>query len=119
MREQSKKHGKMLTKSVEIFDFQKFKLSTATHYKSILYFTHYLKIYLDNYPELLKYALVINIIPVVVINKIRFDDKGAQLKQLLEDIDADVLPAFLGGTRTDPDGDPLCKNNYHVWRACT
>ncbi|GIY89633.1 SEC14-like protein 2 [Caerostris darwini] len=123
MREQSKKHGKMLTKSVEIFDFQKFKLSTATHYKTILYFTHYLKIYTDNYPELLKYALVINtplyfghcwsmfktVIPAVVIQKIRFDDKGVQLKQLLEDIDADVLPAFLGGTRTDPDGDPLCK----------
>ncbi|GFT38150.1 retinal-binding protein, partial [Nephila pilipes] len=28
---------------------------------------------------------------------------------LLELIDADELPAFLGGNKTDPDGNPLCK----------
>ncbi|GBN30079.1 hypothetical protein AVEN_265792-1 [Araneus ventricosus] len=28
---------------------------------------------------------------------------------LLEDIDADDLPAYLGGNRTDPDGNPLCE----------
>ncbi|GBO10744.1 SEC14-like protein 4 [Araneus ventricosus] len=28
---------------------------------------------------------------------------------LLEDIDADDLPAYLGGNRTDPDGNPRCE----------
>lgn len=31
-------------------------------------------------------------------------------KDLLEIIDEDVLPGFLGGSRTDPDGNPLCKS---------
>ncbi|GFT49348.1 SEC14-like protein 2 [Nephila pilipes] len=30
-------------------------------------------------------------------------------EDLLELVDADVLPKFLGGTKTDPDGNPLCK----------
>ncbi|GFU51730.1 retinal-binding protein, partial [Nephila pilipes] len=30
-------------------------------------------------------------------------------EDLLEIIDADELPAFLGGNKTDPDGNPLCK----------
>lgn len=29
---------------------------------------------------------------------------------LLDAIDADVLPAFLGGNRTDPDGNPNCNS---------
>ncbi|GFU80672.1 hypothetical protein TNCV_1549391 [Trichonephila clavipes] len=31
-------------------------------------------------------------------------------EDLLQIVDADVLPAFLGGNRTDPDGDPMCKS---------
>ncbi|GBO20032.1 SEC14-like protein 4, partial [Araneus ventricosus] len=30
-------------------------------------------------------------------------------EELLEIIDGDGLPAYLGGTRTDPDGNPLCE----------
>lgn len=29
-------------------------------------------------------------------------------KDLLEVVDAEILPAFLGGKITDPDGNPLC-----------
>ena len=29
-------------------------------------------------------------------------------EELLRDIHADDLPAFLGGNKTDPDGNPLC-----------
>ncbi|CAL1269129.1 unnamed protein product [Larinioides sclopetarius] len=35
--------------------------------------------------------------------------KNGWKKELLKLIDADVLPAFLGGNKTDPDGNPLCK----------
>ncbi|GIY49271.1 retinal-binding protein, partial [Caerostris darwini] len=35
-------------------------------------------------------------------------------EELLRTIDADVLPACLGGTRTDPDGNPQC-NTFINW----
>lgn len=37
-------------------------------------------------------------------------EKEEWLAALLEEIDADQLPAFLGGTMTDPDGDPNCRS---------
>lgn len=36
---------------------------------------------------------------------------------LLEVIDENVLPAFLGGKKSDPDGNPLCKT--FVSKYCT
>ena len=35
-------------------------------------------------------------------------DKDEWKAALLEDIDADQLPAYYGGTLTDPDGNPKC-----------
>lgn len=35
---------------------------------------------------------------------------GGWKEDLLEAIDADVLPVIYGGTRTDEDGDPRCRN---------
>jgi len=45
-------------------------------------------------------------------DKIKIFDKNKEkwLSALTEEIDADQLPAFLGGTMTDPDGDPYCPN---------
>ena len=42
--------------------------------------------------------------------KIQIFDKNKEkwLSALTEEIDADQLPAFLGGTMTDPNGDPFC-----------
>ncbi|GBO22855.1 hypothetical protein AVEN_176251-1 [Araneus ventricosus] len=34
---------------------------------------------------------------------------GGWKETLLEDIDPDDLPAYLGGNRRDPDGNPLCE----------
>ena len=36
-------------------------------------------------------------------------------EKLLEAIDADVLPAFLGGKRIDPDGDPNCRSFVRIF----
>ena len=35
-------------------------------------------------------------------------NKEEWLPAILEEIDADQLPAYYGGTMTDPDGDPKC-----------
>ncbi len=35
-------------------------------------------------------------------------DKNEWKAALLEEIEADQLPAYYGGTLTDPDGDPKC-----------
>lgn len=46
----------------------------------------------------------------VTIDKVRIygTDKKEWSTALLEDIDASQLPAYYGGTMTDPDGDPKC-----------
>ncbi|CAL1286861.1 unnamed protein product [Larinioides sclopetarius] len=82
-----------------------------------------LKVYADHYPERLKIAFLINapvyfstllsvfksaLPPPIVQKMICYGEKGWR-EDLLQLIDADVLPAFLGGKRTDPDGNPLCK----------
>ncbi|XP_052799683.1 retinal-binding protein-like [Mya arenaria] len=85
-------------------------------------YLHLVKVLEDNYPEMLKRLFVINapaIFPILyklarplisdeMRNKIHV--LGSNYKNdLLKYIDADQLPAFLGGTLTDPDGDPRCK----------
>ncbi|GIY88958.1 retinal-binding protein [Caerostris extrusa] len=77
----------------------------------------------DNYPERIKaiyfinvsfyFTLVFNVVKTVLaaalLGKIRCYSSGDDWQRaLLERIDADVLPAFLGGNRTDPDGNPRC-----------
>ncbi|GFR21877.1 retinal-binding protein [Trichonephila clavata] len=44
-----------------------------------------------------------------VIEKLIFYGSSGWKEDLLKIIDADALPAFLGGNKTDPDGNPLCK----------
>ncbi|GBO38231.1 SEC14-like protein 2, partial [Araneus ventricosus] len=59
------------------------------------------------------FYLAFNIIKVFlaasILKKIHFCKRDFQEK-LLKIIDADQLPAFLGGNRTDPDGNPLCES---------
>ncbi|CAL1269127.1 unnamed protein product [Larinioides sclopetarius] len=86
-----KKFGKHIFLS--IFDFENLPYATTTHVKTLQYGIYFLKEYIDNYPETLKCAIIIN---------------DGWKKELLKLIDADVLPAFLGGNKTDPDGNPLC-----------
>ncbi|GFQ64422.1 retinal-binding protein [Trichonephila clavata] len=78
--------------------------------------------YQDNYPEMLKSAYVINISPYFtlvfnivkvflaasIMKKCHFCSRDDIKSKLLNVIDADDLPAFLGGNKTDPDGNPLC-----------
>lgn len=45
------------------------------------------------------------------------NDKTEWTSALLEEIEADQLPAFYGGTMTDPDGDPKCPSKV-ILKKC-
>ncbi|GIX84962.1 retinal-binding protein, partial [Caerostris extrusa] len=114
---------KPVTKVVQVFNLENLTFANATHTKTLLNLLYYIKQYLDNYPERLKYAIVLNasiiammsipilkaILPTSMMQKIRIYGREGWREALLDLIDADELPAFLGGNRTDPDGNPLCE----------
>ncbi|GFR19083.1 SEC14-like protein 2 [Trichonephila clavata] len=82
-----------------------------------------LKMQQDNYPERIKSFYMINASSIFTIpfsilkafltarmlSKFRVYGTDGWKEDLLDLMDADQLPAFLGGKRTDPDGNPLCK----------
>ncbi|GFR31889.1 retinal-binding protein [Trichonephila clavata] len=84
--------------------------------------------FLDNYPEILKCVYVLNassyftlVFPLVkailsgsILNKITIFGKDGYKEELLKVIDAETLPAFLGGKKTDSDGNPRCET-YINW----
>ncbi|GBM76521.1 SEC14-like protein 4 [Araneus ventricosus] len=55
------------------------------------------------------FAVFKQVLPTTVVKKIQIYGTDGWREKLLEFIDADVLPAFLGGNKTDPDGNPRCK----------
>ncbi|GBO07256.1 Retinal-binding protein, partial [Araneus ventricosus] len=81
------------------------------------------KTLIDNYPESIKAVTVINapvyftwiyaglksILPSTVTAKFRIYGQDGWKEALLKDIDSDDLPAYLGGNKTDPDGNPICE----------
>ncbi|XP_071039634.1 SEC14-like protein 2 isoform X4 [Parasteatoda tepidariorum] len=122
LTEQSKKLGKVLTQFVFIFDMKGFSLYQASNKEALEAMYEGFKLFQDNYPERIKAIYVLNasvyfyiafniikaILSRAVMKKIFiFGDEGYK-EALLEQFDADVLPAFLGGNRTDPDGNPNC-----------
>ncbi|CAL1279025.1 unnamed protein product [Larinioides sclopetarius] len=106
-----------------IYDYEELTYSKAVSITNLHLFGIIVKTFLDNYPEYLKRAMVINapvyftwiyaalkpLLSAETIKKIRIYGADGWKEALLEDIDPDNLPAFLGGNRTDPDGNPLCE----------
>ncbi|GFY76088.1 retinal-binding protein, partial [Trichonephila inaurata madagascariensis] len=96
--------------TLHIFDMEGLTFANATDKK-------------ESYPVLIGSVYVINIssyfmIPCSIVRsclspasleKIHLMGTDDWKEALLRVIDADVLPAFLGGTRTDPNGNSLCK----------
>ncbi|GBM52239.1 hypothetical protein AVEN_31056-1 [Araneus ventricosus] len=56
----------------------------------------------------LAFSVVKHVLASALLQKIRFYGAEGYQEDLLQKIDADDLPAFLGGNRTDPDDNPLC-----------
>ncbi|GIY49164.1 retinal-binding protein, partial [Caerostris extrusa] len=89
----------------------------------IEYLIHSLKIIQDYYAGLLKAVYIINIssffmIPLAIVKgclspstmgRAQFFGADGWKEELLRVIDAEELPAFLGGKKTDPDGNIMCK----------
>ncbi|KAF8794832.1 SEC14-like protein 2 like protein [Argiope bruennichi] len=122
LKAQSQKLGKPITKVSYIYNFEGMTISKATDKTSIELLLLGARIFQDNYPERLKEIYVINaaayfsiMFSVVktlapqLFNKIYILGAEKWREELIEVIDADALPAFLGGNKTDSDGNPLCK----------
>ncbi|GFT32507.1 SEC14-like protein 3 [Nephila pilipes] len=120
--EQTKKLGKPVTQIMYIYDFENVTFAKATNKKALEMMLLGINLFQDNYPERTKIILQINttiyysmmfsifksIIASAILSKINCLGTDNWKGTLLQLIDADVLPAFLGGNRTDPDGNPLC-----------
>ncbi|KAL8578700.1 hypothetical protein ACOMHN_045688 [Nucella lapillus] len=84
-------------------------------------YLHLVKVLEDNYPEMMKRMFVINaplIFPLLykLARPLVSEDMRNKMHvlrsnfkdTLLQYIDAEELPVFLGGVKTDPDGNPRC-----------
>ncbi|KAF8791865.1 SEC14-like protein 2 like protein [Argiope bruennichi] len=123
-------------------DLADFSYANAISMKTLQFLFPNVKMFVDNYPEILMSITIINapfyfswtfaaikpILPSTVAQKVRIYGKvkyfiiifQESLKKtcghygwkevLTEEIDVDSLPAYLGGNRTDPDGNPLCES---------
>ncbi|XP_046633896.1 SEC14-like protein 2 [Daphnia pulicaria] len=87
-------------------------------------------LFVTNYPEGVRRVFVINVpqvfsvgfnlvkpfLSAATLAKLRIfsQDAKAWKDALLEEIDADQLPAHYGGTMTDPDGNPFCLTKINM-----
>ncbi|GBN27223.1 SEC14-like protein 2 [Araneus ventricosus] len=117
------KSGKPITKVSYIYNFEGMTISKATDKTSIELLLIGTRIFQDNYPERIREIYVINaaayfsiLFSVVktlapqLFNKVYILGAEKWREELLDVIDADELPGFLGGNKTDPDGNPLCNS---------
>lgn len=119
-REQSKKMGRRVDGLTVIFDMQ--HVGTKSMWRpGLQMYLHLVKILEDNYPEMMKRMFVINaprIFPLLwkICRPLISEDMknkisvlGTDFKTtLLKHIEEDELPVYLGGRKTDPDGNPRC-----------
>ncbi|KFM72119.1 SEC14-like protein 4, partial [Stegodyphus mimosarum] len=122
MKEQSKKIEKPVQQWTYIFNFDGYTFAKATHKPTLETLIALFMQYEANYPERLKAAYIINasvyfsiafsiikpLLSGATLKKITIYGKDGWKNELLKTIDPEVLPAFLGGDRTDPDGNPMC-----------
>jgi len=121
-KDKSKEMGKRVDGLTVIFDME--NVGTKSLWRpGIQMYLHLVKVLEDNYPEMMKRLFVVNaprIFPLLwkicrpmisedMKNKIHV--LGGNFREvLLQHIDEDQLPVFLGGIQTDPDGNPRCSS---------
>nr|XP_042905294.1 SEC14-like protein 2 isoform X4 [Parasteatoda tepidariorum] len=128
LKHENEKNGKLDTKVVYVYDFDQLTFPMATNRTVVEMLITWISMYQDNYPERIKAVYVINaqfyftllfsalkfIVASAVLKKVHIYGTEGWREVLQEIISSDVLPAFLGGKRTDPDGNPLCKS-FITW----
>ncbi|KAG8199839.1 hypothetical protein JTE90_015837 [Oedothorax gibbosus] len=131
MEEMSKKLGRVIEKHSYIIDMDGYSFRQASNRDALKMFNEVLKLYEAHYPERMKICYFINapiyfnfilnlskpFLSDATINKFRIFGKSRMdefSRTILNDMDAELVPKFLGGNRTDPDGNELCHSciNY-------
>ncbi|XP_046633824.1 SEC14-like protein 2 [Daphnia pulicaria] len=130
IKEAGKRNGENIEKMTFIMDYEGLALRQYTCKPAMEIVIEMIKGFLFHYPNHLRRVFIINapkifpylfamvkpFIPQTDIPKIKIF--GCETKQwtsaLLEEIDAHQLPAFYGGTLTDPNGDPKCPSKFNM-----
>ncbi|GIY10895.1 SEC14-like protein 2 [Caerostris darwini] len=124
IKKQTEVLGRKIDRWTYIFNFENFSLASATDKTTIDVLIMLVKMYDGNYPERLKTGYLINasfyftifwsvvkpFLSAETCRKIKIFGKEGWQEELKNDVGADVLPGFLAGKRTDPDGDPMCNS---------
>ncbi|KAF8774712.1 SEC14-like protein 4 isoform X2 [Argiope bruennichi] len=122
LQQRKEKIGNVDTKSTFILDFTEFELKKFYDKSVINAGIQLITMYQDNYPETLKAAYLVNVpsyfnwifnifkpfLNAVTLSKIKVYKTDEWQDEVKKTLDPAVLPAFLGGTKTDPDGNPKC-----------
>ncbi|GFU38982.1 SEC14-like protein 2, partial [Nephila pilipes] len=122
LNQHNKEFGTKAIHGIHIYNFENLTFAKATHKTVMELALHFCRMFQDNYPERVKriyhinasfyHSLIMSItksfLASPLLKKILCFGTDGWKQELLKDIDADVLPAFLGGNRTDPDGNPMC-----------
>ncbi|XP_035213838.1 SEC14-like protein 2 isoform X2 [Stegodyphus dumicola] len=120
--EQTEKVGREINEITYIFDLEYFSVHQYAHASVIELGLDMVKNVQDYYPEIWKNILAVNvpfffyqafnilrpILSNTLLQNIRVASKEATPELLLEYVDPEVLPAFLGGQRVDSKDDPMC-----------
>jgi len=124
--EQSKTHGPEARQFIVIFDMDNFYLKQFAWRPAGEVVITLIKMYADNYPEILKCCYIINAPKVFAfafnvvkkfldeytLSKIQIykSDRNKWLPAILDKVDPENLPKYFGGEMTDADGNPRCES---------
>ncbi|KAI9561272.1 hypothetical protein GHT06_012228 [Daphnia sinensis] len=130
VKKENERTGKRITQIVFLLDFEHFSMKQLASKLAVETILDMVKRFLAHYPDLFRRAFVINaprifpmlfamvkpLLPATDFPKIKIfaADKNEWLPAILEEIDADQLPSFYGGTLTDPDGNPKCPSKFNM-----
>lgn len=123
MHNESIQRGKHIDKWTIVINFEGLSFAVASHKETLDLVGNIIVMYEANYPERLKVAYCINasiyftmafgvvkhFLSAPTYRKINIFGRDGWREEILKLIHPDIWPAFLGGNRTDPDGNPLCK----------
>ncbi|KAG8176995.1 hypothetical protein JTE90_006424 [Oedothorax gibbosus] len=130
IKQKKKETGNVSMKATYIIDYTQFSLRNFYTKQVIAVAIRLLTMYQDNYPEHIKTAYLVNVpsyfsfvfnafkpfMNAVTLSKMRIVSTGEVKKVLQSMMDPKLLPAYLGGDLTSPDGDSKCPHLIN-WKS--